>query len=461
MSPSKRAAWAYGAAAAAVGAVAASKIGEAWRYAAASDPASASDSLPLYLGAKAVNQGLDPTDEATMEAVYASMDVNVTKALFSVLYPPSIHVMLQPLAELSYYGFLYYWRIMLLAVLVCGMAAAGSAGLSRARAPLGAALAVLGAFVFFPLFIDVQLVLGQANVGIAGLLGLAMGAVARGWATPAALVAVVGAGVKLVPAVLVWPLLWARRWRALAVATGFGLVVAGLTLAHVPLGRVLDNLASTLAFQQTVEPHWLHERSLPDWGRFLAFLRRPALLMLSLGLTAMAVWSNRFDVHRRREVSAVGMGLLATALAADSAGVGAYYATMAIPGMAVLISWPLSAHASRLSWVGVPAAGMVLWLTDGGLIYNTPDVELKLVLACTVMWVAIALRMIQLSRPWTGLMRIGAVLAVAVALTHASIWTWNPPFGGHKTMPDAAPGSLTTPEAPPAPPLPPGGMPPR
>ena len=404
MSPSRRAAWAYGAAAAAVGAVAASKIGEAWRYAAASDPASASDSLPLYLGAKAVNQGLDPTDEATMEAVYASMDVNVTKALFSVLYPPSIHVMLQPLAELSYYGFLYYWRIMLLAVLVCGMAAAGSAGLGRARAPLGAALAVLGAFVFFPLFIDVQLGLGQANVGIAGLFGLAMGAVARGWATPAALVAVVGAGVKLVPAVLVWPLLWARRWRALAVATGFGLVVAGLTLAHVPLGRVLDNLASTLAFQQTVEPHWLHERSLPDWGRFLAFLRRPALLMLSLGLTAMAVWSNRFDVDRRRGCLPSAWDCLPPRWLRTSAGVGAYYATMAIR-MAVLISWPLSAHASRLSWVGVPAAGMVLWLTDGGLIYNTPDVELKLVLACTVMWVAIALRMIQLSRPWTGLMQ--------------------------------------------------------
>ncbi len=459
MAPSRRAAWTYGAAAAAVAAVAASKIRDAWTYAVASDPASASDSLPLYLGAKAVHQGLDPTDQATLESVYASMDTNVTKALFSVLYPPSIHVMLQPLAELSYYGFLFYWRIVLLAMLVVGMAAAGTAGLTRERAPLGAAVAVLGAFVCFPLFVDVQLGLGQANVGIAGLFGLAMGAVARGWATPAALLAVVGAGVKLVPAVLVWPLLWARRWRALAVATGLGLLVAGMTLAHVPFDRVIDNLASTLAFQQTVEPHWLHERSLPDWGRFLAFLRRPALLLMSLVLTALAVWLNRENVDRRREVSAVGMGLLATALAADSAGVGAYYATMAIPGMAVLISWPLSSRASRLSWFGPPAAGMVLWLTDGGLIYDTPDVELKLVLACTVMWVAIAARMVQLSRPWSVPVRAGAALTVVAALIHASIWTWNPPFGGHKTLPDAAPGSLTTPEAPPMPPVPPGAPP--
>ncbi len=438
----------------AVGVAAASKIRDAWAYAAASDPASASDSLPLYLGAKAVAQGLDPTDTATMEAVYAAADINVTKALFSVLYPPSLHVMLQPLAELSHYGFLYYWRIVLLGGLIVGLAAAGTAGLSRQRAPLGAALAVFGAFTFFPLFVDVQLGLGQPNVVIVGLFGLAIGAAARGWATTAALAAVVGASIKLVPAIAVWPLLWARRWRALGVATGAGLVVAGATVVHVPFERIIDNLASTLAFQQTVEPHWLHVPSLPDWGRFLGFLRRPALLLLSLGLTALAVWSNRNDAGPRREASAVGIGLLSTALAADSAGVGAYYATMAMPGMAVLISWPLAASASRLSWLGVPAAGMVLWLTDGGLIYSTPDVEVKLVLACTVMWAVIALRLVQLSRPWTFRVRAGVALAVAIAVAHTSLWTWRPPFRGHKTLPGAAPGSMTTPDAPPVAPVP-------
>ena len=115
------------------------------------------------------------------------------ETLFSVLYPPSIrHVSL--------------WRAQLLrlSLLLAHHAAGrlgvewrqGSAGLSRAR-PAGCCRRSL-AFVFFPLFIDVQLGLGQANVGIAGLFGLAMGAVSRGWATPAALVAVVGAGVKLV-----------------------------------------------------------------------------------------------------------------------------------------------------------------------------------------------------------------------------------------------------------------------
>ena len=157
MRPSVRSAWGYGTAAAAVAVAAAGKVRDAWAYAAAADPASASDSLPLYLGAKAVKQGLDPTDQATLEAVYAAADINVTKALFSVLYPPSLHVMLQPLGDLSHYGFLYYWRMLLLGVCVIGLAAAGTAGLNKTRAPLGAAMAVLGAFSLFPLFVDVQL----------------------------------------------------------------------------------------------------------------------------------------------------------------------------------------------------------------------------------------------------------------------------------------------------------------
>jgi len=459
MNRSSRTTWAFGAAGALVAVAAASKVRAAWDYAAASDPASASDSLPLYLGAKAVAQGLDPTDTASLEAVYAAAELNVTKAIFSVLYPPSLHVLLQPLAELSHYGFLFYWRLLLLGTLVIGLGCAGTVGLDRKRAPLGAALAIFGAFALFPLFVDVQLGLGQPNLIIVGLFGLAMGAVARGWAVLGGLAALIGAAIKLVPAIAFWPLFWGRRWRAVGVATVAGLVLAGWTLAHVPFDRVIDNLASTLAFQRTVEPHWLHDPSLPDWGRFVGFLRRPALLVLSLALTAGAVWANRFDAGARGEASAVGIGLLATALAADSAGVGAYYATMAMPGMAVLISWPLSSRASRTAWLGVPAAGLVVWLTNGGLIYSTPDVELKLVVACTGMWSVIAWRMVQLSRPWSMGGRGLAAGLVVLALVHASVWTWRPPFRGHKALPDASPGSLTTPNAPPVAPMPHDGTP--
>jgi len=459
MRPSLRTSLLYGLAAAATALAAAKKVRDAWVYAEAADPASASDSLPLYLGARAVSQGLDPTDQATLEAVYAAADINVTKALFSVLYPPSIHVLLQPIAELSHYGFLYYWRLALLGVLILGMAAAGTVGLSRTRAPLGAALGVFGAFAFFPLFVDVQLGLGQPNVIIVGLFGLAMGASAWGANALAACAAVVGTAIKLVPAIVFWPMLWARRWRGLGAAAVLGALGLGITVAHVPIGRIMANLADTLAFQQTVEPHWLHVPSLPDWGRFVGYLRRPALMLMSLGLSGYAVWSNRANPGRRREATAVSIGLLATALAADSAGVGAYYATMAMPGMAVLVSWPLAARAGRLAWLGLPASATVLWMTDGGLIYNTPDVELKLVLSCCVMWAVIALRLLLLARPWSRRAIAGVTLAVMLATAHASLWTWRPPFRGHKTLPEAAPGSMTTPDAPPMAPLPHDGTP--
>ncbi len=430
------------------------KVRGAWVYALDSNEASASDSLPLLLGARAVHGGLDPTNPEVLQSVYSAANMHVTKAIFSVLYPPSLHVMLQPMAGLSHYGFLYYWRLILLGGLVAGLAVAGTTGVKGRRLPMSMALSVLGAFSLFPLFVEVQLGLGQPNLLIVGMFGLAMGCLARGMNAWTGAVAVIGAGVKLVPAIIVWPLLWARRWRALAIAGALGLCLTAITIAHVPFERVVDNLASTWAFQKTVEPHWLHERSLPTWGRFIGFLRRPSLLFLSLALSGWAVWTNRSDEGRRGEASAVGVALLATALAADSTGVGAYYATMAMPGMVAVLTWPLAERSSRVAWLALPAVFSIHALTDGGLIYNTPNVEVRLVLACTIIWMAVATRLISLCRPWSPKASlIGLALGLG-ALAYTSLWTWRPPFGGHKTLPKAFPGSLTTPEAPPVAPIP-------
>ena len=48
-------------------------------YAQAADSASASDSLPLYLGARAVRWGMDPTDAAVLK-MYIAADLSVTRA---------------------------------------------------------------------------------------------------------------------------------------------------------------------------------------------------------------------------------------------------------------------------------------------------------------------------------------------------------------------------------------------
>jgi len=430
------------------------QLSDAWAYAQAADSASASDSLPLYLGARAVRWGYDPTDVAVMKEMYATADINVTRALFSVLYPPSMHVFLQPLAGLSYNGFLYYWRYVLIVVAIFGTAMAGTVGVRGSRLPVAMAATVLGSFVLFPTFIEVQVALGQPNPLVAGLFGLAIGCAARGWLSLTALMAVVGAGVKLVPAIIGWPLLMAFRWRPVALAVVAGFMVLGVTAIHVPPDRLLAYLEATIAFQQSVEPHWLHDHTLGDWARFVGFLRRPSLLVLSLVLVGWSAFTARADPARLKQSVAVGIALLSTALAADTAGVGAYYATLGIPGMAVLLSWPLASDSSRWKWVALPAAFAVYAVVDDGLIYNTPNIEVRLVAACTAMWVGVAVRLCAVSGPWTWRSRSSAVGLVALALIHASIWTWRPPFGGHKTLKDAAPGSQTTPTEPPVAPIP-------
>ena len=118
------------------------QVQEAWVYAQAADSASASDSLPLYLGARAVRWGMDPTDAAVLEEMYVAADLSVTRALFSVLYPPSMHVLLQPIAGLSYGGFLFYWRQVLLGLVVIGTAVAGTVGIRGARIPVCGGLCI-------------------------------------------------------------------------------------------------------------------------------------------------------------------------------------------------------------------------------------------------------------------------------------------------------------------------------
>ncbi|MGB0640720.1 MAG: glycosyltransferase family 87 protein [Myxococcota bacterium] len=442
------------AAAVAVGWSAIQQIRSTWAYGAAADPASSSDALPLFLGARAVRLGYDPTNPSDLQYLYEYSGMNVSKALFSVLYPASFHVMLQPLSDMSWFTFMHYWRQVLLVGLVMGVALAGTVGVERTRAPFAAALSVWASFVLFPLFASVQLGLGQPNLLIVGLFGMAMAFAARGWAVGAGAVAVIGAGVKLVPAVALWPLFWTRRWRSLGVIAGLGGLLAGITLVHVPLDRVLDNLQATFEFQRSVEPHWLYDQRLPDWASIAGFLRRPSLAIMSFALSAWAVWRLRGDKLRQGEAVAVSIALLSTALAADSCGVGAYYATMAIPGMVAVLTWPLAVGASRISWLVLPTVLGVVALTDDGLIYNTPNVEPRLVVACIGLWAATAIRLGSMVRPWPVRVRIIGTLMVLAAVIHASIWTWRPPYGGPKSLPSASPGSMTTPMAPPVAPTP-------
>jgi hypothetical protein len=430
------------------------QVHSAWVYGAAANAAAASDSLPLYLGARAVNQGLDPTQVENLQAVYATADARVTKALFSVLYPPSMHVMLQPIAGLTHHGFLFYWRQALLLLTILGLAAAGTAGVPLRRWPVAVPAAVAGGMALFPFFVDSQLALGQANLAIAGCFGLAVGCAAWGRGRLVGAIVAVGTAAKLVPAIILWPLVWGRRYRALGAALLVGVVLLGFTLIFVPIDRVVANVFNTLAFQRAVEPHWLQDPSLPDWGRFVGYLKRPPLTLLSLALVGWTQWRHQADPPRQNMSLALGIALLGAALGADGSGAAAPYATLAMPAAVLLLCGPLTGDRSRLCLLVSPMAGAVLFLLPGGIDAPIHDVEVRLVAACTVIWLGVSLRLVNLARPW-GRWPMGAGIGLlCLALGYTALYTWRPPYGGPKTLPDAAPGSMTTPSAPPVAPIP-------
>jgi hypothetical protein len=150
----------------------------------------------------------------------------------------------------------------------------------------------------------------------------------------------------------------------------------------------------------------------------------------------------------------VGIGLLGVALGADGAGAAAPYATLAMPGAAALLTWPLAERSSRLSWLGCASAFAVVGLLPGGLEAPIHDTEVRLVAACSILWVGLALRLCMLARPWTRRSASVASLVLIGALIYTAIYTWRPPYEGPKGLPEASPGSMTTPEAPPIAPTP-------
>ena len=167
-----------------------------WSQATAWEPGMVSDALPLYLSAKAVNQGLDPTDPGVLQQIYSQLDLHVSMALFSTLYPASTAVLLSPISNQGWSGFLHSWRLIILVVLVLGTAAAGAGTARGWRAGLGAAVGAWVALGAYPNTGD-ALGLGQANLLIVGLLCLAVAGLARDRGGLTGVMAMAGAAVEL------------------------------------------------------------------------------------------------------------------------------------------------------------------------------------------------------------------------------------------------------------------------
>ncbi len=257
------------------------------------------------------------------------------------------------LADSGWAVFLSRWRAIVLGGLLLGCAATGWGGALGRYAPIGAAVGALVAVTGHPLT-GHALALGQANLLIVGMMGAATWAAARDRVGLAAALATLGAAVKLVPGLALWPLLAARRWRALGVAAVVGMATLAVTLARIPAAGVLSNLIDTLRFQQGVTPAWFS--ILP--GPFLPFLGVLRIGPLgTITLVAMAVCAH--GARNRPEqpaVLAAGIALGTAWLGAAASAVGVFYGLLLLPALIRLSVWPLAERAPRVSWILAPVA---------------------------------------------------------------------------------------------------------
>ncbi|MDP6934715.1 MAG: hypothetical protein QGG40_17475, partial [Myxococcota bacterium] len=141
----------------------------------------ASDALPIYLSSAAVIDGGDPTTQEGLQAAYDARKLQVRAETFSNLYPASAGVLLQPLALGSWEQFVVLWRGLLLLGVMVGGAAGAAAGVRGPGTPLAAALGAWLAVTGFPVTGE-GIALGQANLLMAGAMGLVILAFSRGCA---------------------------------------------------------------------------------------------------------------------------------------------------------------------------------------------------------------------------------------------------------------------------------------
>lgn len=396
----------------------------------------ASDALPIYLAGAAVLDGGDPTQARDLIMAYERRGMGTGALFFSTLYPASVGVMVAPLADRPWVDFLGIWRfLMLLGAALAGIAG-GLASVRGPRAWLAAPLGGLVVMAGFPLLPE-SMGLGQANLLISGLAGLSILGLSRGWGTLAGSAAAVGVALKLVPGLLFWPMIMGRRWQAVVVGAITCAVLLAWTLSTVSVDAAIGGILGTIRFQQGVYPDWMNRNPAPDWMIFLGALRGVPLGALTLGLIGRGCL--QASPEQRRPVLAASGAAAVAWLATHAAAVGVFYGTLLLPALAYAALWPLSDHAPRRAWMGLPLV-LAPWLLGGGLPTGLAD-EPRMVLLGMAVWAVCVSRLLHAgprmarSSQWVG------ALVVAIGLVLAGVRTAQgpslPPLSGDgmETMP--------------------------
>lgn len=407
------------------------------------------DAEPLYLQGVALREGADPTNAADLAEIKVRPGNGHLRAnVVSTLYPPSMAPAMALLVGSGWEVFLARWRGIVLAGLLIGSAAAGWGGARGRYAPLAAALGAVVAVTLFPLT-GHALVLGQANLLIVGLLGVATWAAALDRAGAAAAAAAIGVAVKLVPGIALWPLLAGRRWRGLAVAGAVGVGVVAMTLANIPASRMVASVVETVRFQQGVTPAWLPLVPGPLLP-FLGTFRFAPLGLITLVFTGVCAHAAR-DREAGPGVLAGSMALLAAWLGAAASAVGVFYGLLLLPALIRLVVWPLGERAPRWSWA-FPLMALLPRLVvtaDDGVVLAS----FQMFLVGLVVWLVSAAQLLYTAWPTLSrreLVAVGGAVVIAVGFS-ATVVATLPAF------PKGAPGIGGVPAGPPGERVPPRG----
>ncbi len=375
----------------------------------AADPRRAEDAVAVYLPARALYLGVDPTDRAVLDGLFRRESATgVATGVLSTLYPPPLAVALFRQTAGGWGPFLAIWRAIVLVGLLAGSAMVGWAAARGRLAPLGAALGAAVALTH-PLTRH-ALELGQANLLIAGLFGAAICAAALDAGAAVAVATVIGIGVKLVPGVALWPLLAARRWRAVGIAAALGVGVALVTVGFIPVDRVVSSLLDTVRFQQGVVPAWVSPEE-NRWSTLLGVFRFGPLGFVSLVIAGVCA----SDGRSRPAVIAAAIALMVAWLGTASAAVGVFYGLFLLPPAILVALWPLEAGASRRTWL----APLVIALPF--VFVRSPDdaveAALEMMLVGLLVWGATVIRLGMaargaLTRRSAGIIAVSVVLAL-------------------------------------------------
>ncbi len=380
------------------------------------------DAVPLYLSAVASATGRDPTRAADLEAVYRERRVGVPVALFSTLYPSTAGALLRPAAELSWPAFAYGFRRVLWVGGLLGAALTGAAALPRRRL-LGAAIGLLLASFASPHLLGCA-ILGQINLLLAGLMGAVLYLASRGRLGPAVGLSVLGAALKLVPGLLVLPLLVAAPRRVWAWGLSVGLVLLAWGALHLPLAKMVAGVMATLRFQSGVIPDWMGMHPTFDWMISLGVFRHRPLLVLTVLVIALELpfGPPGAKAHPGDKVGLLGVMAMCTAyLGADAAGFHVFYSPLYLPAMVwcgVRALAPTALRELPISLLLLACALSPLLLDN---IAITLPIEARAVLGGLLVWAGCFLTL----RPWKhwgaarGLLLLsGFAWAIAHSLLH-------------------------------------------